>query len=152
MRIAFDVDGVLRENRLGFFKLCTEMGSNDALEALKIETESSVGLKLNPLLFATKDDEIYALTNCGSTHSAMQKREWLKHFYGDRIKFLAIEIAKGLWKKDYCDATAKAKVDIMLREGIEVYFDDDPAIIKVMRTLTDKIKFIKYGSWVDEYY
>ena len=40
----------------------------------------------------------------------------------------------------------------MLKLGVEVYFDDDPAIIKVMRTLTDKIKFIKYGSWVDEYY
>ena len=152
MKIAFDVDGVLREGRLGFFKLCTDMGTENSIEALKIETEASMRPLLNPFLFATADDEIYALSNCGSTHSAKQKRSWLYHFYGDRIKFISIEIANGLWKKDYCDAVAKAKVEIMLKKGIEVYFDDDPAIIKVMRTLTDKIKFIKYSSWVDEYY
>ena len=122
------------------------------MEALKIETEASKRPLLNPCLFTTLDDEIYAITNCGSSHSVEQKKQWLNHFYGNKIKTIGIEIAKGLWKKDYCDAVAKAKVDIMLKLGVEVYFDDDPAIIKVMRTLTDKIKFIKYGSWVDEYY
>ena len=153
MKIAFDVDGVLRQGSLGLFKHLTNDPTEENLECLKVETMASMYPLLNPFLFATKEDEIYALTNCGSvSHSAIAKREWLYHFYGDRIKFLSIETANGLWKKDYCDTVAKAKVEIMLKEGIEVYFDDDPAIINVMRTLTDKIKFIKYGTWVQEYY
>ena len=104
------------------------------------------------MLFATKEDEIFVITNCGTKESGDQKRGWIKHFFGDRIKVITCEVAKGLWKKAYCDATAKAKVDVMLELGIDVYFDDDPAIINVMRKLTDKIKFIKYGSWIDEYY
>ena len=153
MKIAFDMDGVLREGSLGLYKHLTEDPiTKENLEALKIETMASMYPLLNPMLFATKEDEIYVITNCGNSHSAIQKKEWLEHFYGNRIKFFHIELAQGLWKKDYCNAVAKAKVDIMLKEGIEVYFDDDPAIINVMRTLTDKIKFIKYGTWVQEYY
>jgi hypothetical protein len=146
------MDGVVREGRLGFFKLCTDMNTEKSLEALKIETESSVKPLLNPLMFATKEDEVFVITNCGSTFSAKQKKSWIRHFYGNRIKVITIECGNGLWKKDYCDLVAKLKVDIMLELGVEVYFDDDAAIIKVMRTLTDKIKFIHYGSWLEEYY
>ena len=152
MRIAFDIDGVLREGSLGFFMHCTADPTPENLECLKVETMASMFPLVNPCLFATKDDEIYAISNCGSGHSVAQKRDWLAHFYGGRVTFIPVEVANGLWKKDYVDAVAKVKVEVMLRLGIEVYFDDDPMIVKVMRTLTDKIKFIKYGTWVEEYY
>ena len=161
MIIAFDLDGVLREGHLGLFKLCTTDPTPQKIEALEIETMASCKPLLNPMLFATKDDVIYCISNCGSEWSLKQKREWLYHFYGKRITFEPVQVAKGLWKKAYCDATAKAKIDLMIKLGVEVYFDDDPAIINAMRNLVKTeeykdlaghIKFIKYGTWVEEYY
>ena len=152
MIIAFDVDGVLRQGSLGLYKHLTNPATPENIEALQIETMASMYPLLNPCLFATKGDVLLAISNCGNGHSKEQKADWLRHFYGDRIKFYGVEVATGLWKKAYCDATAKVKVELMLKLGVEVYFDDDPAIINVMRTLTDKIKFIKYGTWVEEYY
>jgi len=153
LKIAFDLDGVIRVCDLHFLKLCMDLGIDRTAEALKVyEMVARSQPLLNPFLFATKDDEIYIITNCMTKDSEEAKRRWVKHFLGDRIKFLAVRIAPKAWKKSYVDPVAKAKVEVMLREGIDVYFDDDPAIIRVMRQLTDKVKFIKYGPWIDEYY
>jgi hypothetical protein len=143
---------------MGIFRLCTDDPTPDKIEALKLETMCSCKPLLNPLDFATKEDNIFCISNCMSDDSVFQKYEWLQHYYGDRVKFIHVQTAKGLWKKDYVDAVAKAKLDIMVRLGIEVYFDDDPAIINTMREIASKdnlaknIKFLKYGTWVREYY
>jgi len=152
LKIAFDIDGVLRRKDLGFLKLCLDLGIEKTREALWMYDYAETEPILNPMLFATPDDEIYVITNCMTKESAEVKKRWIRHFYGDRIKFLHVSVAATSWGKKYVDAVAKAKVDIMLQEGIEVYFDNDPAIIRVMRSLTDKIKFIKYGPWIEEYY
>jgi hypothetical protein len=146
LKIAFDLDGVLREGQLGFYYLCREKGWK---KHLMTETEASCKPLLNPNLFTTIDDELYVITDCGTGHSAKQKRAWVRHFYGDRIKFLSTSIASEYPDDNgYAKAVAKAKVAIMLLCGIEVYFDDCPAIIHEMRLLTDKIKFVKYGTWI----
>ena len=146
MKIAFDLDGVLREGHLGFYYLCREQGWKNHIIT---ETEASCKPLLNPNLFTTEEDEVYVITDCGSGHSARQKKRWVRHFYGSKIKFLFTEIAKTYPNHNgYAKAVAKAKVAIMLLHGIEVYFDDCPEIINEMRRLTNKIKFIKYGTWI----
>lgn len=152
MRISFDMDGVIRYTDLGILKMCEIIGYEKSLEAYRIHRMARGSLILNPFDFATKDDEVFCVSHCSSKESAKRKRRWLQHYFGDRIKFVPIIFSHGGWKKEYVDKVAKMKVEKMLKLKIEVYFDDDPAIIRVMRTLTDKIKFIKYGPWIEEYY
>jgi len=146
------MDGVIRYSDLGILKLCQTIGYEKTRDAYVVHRMSRGGILLNPFDFAIEGDEVFCVSNCSSKERAKDKKQWLKHYFGNRIKLIPVVLAHGAWKKDYVDTVAKAKVELMLKLGIEVYFDDDPAIIRVMRTLTDKIKFIKYGPWIKEYY
>jgi len=148
MNIAFDFDGILRRSHLGMLKICEDINS---YEGFKIQSMINDQI-LNPMLFALKNDKIFIISNCSNDSSIKEKKNWLKHFFGNRVKFIPIIGFFDKWKKAYVDKVAKQKVDIMLKLGIDIYFDDDPAIIRVMRSMTDKIKFVKYGSWIEEYY
>ena len=152
MKIAFDMDGVLRDGRLGFYMLCRDLNSSESKRALDVETMASCNPLLNPMLFATKEDEIFAVTNISVGQTAQQKKDWLNHFYGNRLKFLCTEVPDCKGERAYVDTVSKLKIKLMLKEGIQVYFDNDPMIVKIMRTLTDKITILKYGTWVEEYY
>jgi len=146
------MDGVLRYLSLGQLKFAQALNTPEAWDAFEIHRLHDTKPLLNPCLFALPSDELYCVTNCGSEKSAEQKRRWIRHFYCDRVKILPVIAAKGLWGKAYVDEVAKTKVAVLLKNDVEVYFDDDPAIIRVMRTLTDRIKFLKYGPWIEEVY
>jgi len=103
------------------------------------------------LLFALpEEDDIFVVTNCLSKSSEKAKEEWVRHFLGVGTHFLPVRI-KGGWGKAYCEPVARTKIEAMLSLGIEVYFEDDPSIVKLMRVMTDKIKIIHYGTWITEY-
>lgn len=147
MKIAFDMDGVLRTIDLGLLKQCEKDGD---FEPMVLST-SMAPLLLNPFLFTLpEEDDIFVISSCPSKTSEKMKEEWVRHFLGIGTHFLPIRI-KGGWGKSYCEPTAKAKIEIMLSLDIEVYFEDDPSIVKLMRSMTDKIKIIHYGTWITEY-
>ena len=153
MKIGFDLDGVLRDGSLGFLKLCLDLGLDKTGEALNIANMTLMRPLLNPFLFTTKDDEIYVVTNAIRTEDIEQKKNWVKHFLGDRVKLIITQVATGnKWGREYVDPVAIEKVRVLEKNGIEIYFDDDPAIVETMRDLTSKVKILKYGSWIDEYY
>ena len=168
MIIAFDMDGVLRNLDLAFIKVMEGLKCREGNDALKLHIDSHTAPNFNPGMFALQDDDIYCVTNCSSKNSAAKKERWLKHFYGDRVKLAPTFAGIGSWGKDYVDPVARAKLDVLYQIEAEVYFDDDPAIIRVMRELhqqdlkefekTDDvwlmpyIKFMKYGSWIEEWY
>jgi hypothetical protein len=60
------------------------------------------------------------------------------------------------WGNEYSEMVGKAKYDIVKELGSDMYFDDDPGIIRAMRRLAIKdnypCKFIKYGCWIEEYH
>ena len=149
------MDGVLRYSHLGLLRSCQEIGN---YEPYKLEMHMMHPL-LNPMMFATEDDELYCVTNCMTEFSVELKKRWSKFWFGDRVKILPIMGQKKKqdkttgadWGYAYCIPVAKAKVKVMLELGIDLYFDDDPTIIKVMRKLTDKIVFVKYGPWFEAY-
>lgn len=151
IKLAFDLDGVLREADIGFFRLCQDLGWKKTEEALYLKSITKMKPLLNPFLFATKNDEVYVVTNATKEWSVNLKKGWIKHFLGDRVKVIITQVG-GSWGKEYVDAVAEEKIKLMEKEGIEVYFDDDPAVVRKMRELTDKIKVLRYGSWTEEYY
>ena len=153
MRIGFDMDGVLRTSNLGLLKACIAI---DDFEPYKIDQLTSTQPLLNPNFFGMIEDELYCITNCMSDESAASKKVWLQHFYGDRVNLIPIQVATNAWGEDYAMPIAKAKLEKVLEEGIEVYFEDDPMIVRFMRELltgkrNDSVKIIKYGPWVKEY-
>ena len=162
------MDGVLRRLDLSMIKVNEGLKNKQGNEALQLHIDSQTEPTFNPAMFALPSDELYCVTNCSSENSAAKKERWLNHFYGGRIKIAPIHAAQGKWGKDYVDEVSREKLNVLYEIGAEVYFDDDPAIIRVMRELheqdlkdfakTDKvnlmpyIKFLKYGTWIEEWY
>ena len=71
-----------------------------------------------------------------------------------------VMVARGKWEKEYVDPVAEAKLERCYELDIDVYFDDDPAIVRRMRELNAedmekgkrKVVALKYGPWIDEFY
>lgn len=111
--------------------------------------------QLNPWLFANKEDEVYVIT-ASLSKNFQGKIDWIHHFYGDRVKVFVVPAPTGLWGADYVDEVVRLKLNIIAKEGIKIYFDDDPAIVRVMREQAKlrevDVKAIRYGPWIDEVY
>lgn len=160
MKIVFDMDGVLKRISLGLLKACIHMDNYDAITLYR-KTEGYP--LLNPALVSLPSDELYVLTNCSNEKSADEKQRWLQHFYGDRMQFEWVSLSTTAWGKDYVDPVARAKLDKMYEIEADAYFDDDPAIVRVMREYNAedleavkesarKITFFKWGPWIEEVY
>jgi len=167
MIIAYDMDGVLRRMDLSMLMLAmksSEENKEAAWEAWKMHVDRETDPILHPSLLALADDVIFCVTNCGNEESAKKKDRWLKHYYGERVTIAPVFAGKGLWGKEYVDDVARKKLNVIYDIGAEVYFDDDPAIIRVMREMHEQdikdcqseiptfIKFMKYGNWIEELY
>ena len=166
MRLGFDMDGVLRKIDLARLWLAINTNIKDHPDKEWVEGFWNLNdirePLLNPSLFALPEDEIYVITNCLSEASREWKEMWIKHFYGDRIKLITISVATDKWGKEYVDPVAEAKLQIILAYRIELYIDDDPAIVRRMRKLIEernvleeygyKPVILKYGAWIREWY
>lgn len=162
MNIAFDMDGVLKRISLANLKLCEVAGDYDAF---LIHRYTDGYPLLNPALISLPSDNLFVITNCSSEKSAERKRRWLHHFYGDRLKILPVFESINKWGKAYVDPVARAKLNIIYENDVQVYFDDDPAIIRRMREMhledledaymsphAPYTAFMKWGPWIEEIY
>lgn len=157
-KLFFDMDGCLRELDLAMIHVCERINDFDPSYTNSITATRPL---LNPMDFALPEDELYCLTRCTTILSSERKARWLEHFYGNRIKLIPLvyEFSTNggdTWGQVYCDVVGKAKYDILVDNKADIYLDDDPGIIRVMRRLAEKdgitsIKFIKYGCWIEEY-
>jgi len=168
MNIGFDMDGVLRRLDLSLFKFRDAINNKEAHEALEMHIRRETEPLFNPMMFALPSDDIYCITNCSSENSAERKKKWLNHFYGGRIEIVPVYAAQGKWGNEYVDEVAKNKLEKCHEYEIEIYIDDDPAIIRRMRELHNDelkdfaksegihlmpyVKFLKYGAWLEEVY
>lgn len=157
MKIVFDMDGVLRELNLAMIHVCEKIEDYDASY---VDSLTATRPLLNPMYFTLPEDELFCLTRCTTILSSERKERWLKHFYGDRITFIPLvynfpTVDGNSWGTAYTTAVGKAKYDILVDIKADMYWDDDPGIIREMRRLAHKdgnpMKFIKYGPWIEEY-
>lgn len=164
MNIGVDFDGVLAHIDIGFLRHLMETGWDKNKRAWLMQVWNTRHKLFDPTVIALPDDKIYVISNCFSEEQKKEKSVWLEHNYGNRLIFRPTSSAVGSWDKDYVDPVARAKLDKCYELKIDVYFDDDPAIIRVMRELHKKditempydsipfIYFMKYGPGIMEFY
>ena len=151
MKIAFDMDGVLRDIDMGFFKLCQTIGWKETGQAFKLKAIWNSPPSFNPMYLALPTDQVVCITNCSTAGAVDRKARWLKHYYGERVELYPVQVAIDAWGLDYCVPVAMAKLDIMRALKVDVYFDDDPLIIRALRLMDSGIKFMKLGYVIEEY-
>jgi hypothetical protein len=151
--IGLDMDGVLRELDLSVLHICESIKD---FKPFEVNTLTATKPLLNPMLLALPEDSLYCLTRCYTETDIRRKREWLNHFYGDRITLFTVPKCTDNWGTDYQEKVGKAKYDIIKELDSDLYIDDDPGLIRVLRRLASEdglnCKFLKYGPWIEEYH
>ena len=152
MKIVFDMDGVLRELNLALIHVCETTGD---FAPFKVDSLANTKPLLNPMLLVLPEDELFCLTRCYTQEDIDLKQGWLNHFYGNRIKLLTVGKCTSNWGSEYCEMVGKAKYDVLCSIDADIYIDDDPGLIRVIRRLAEadgfSIKCMKYGPWIQEY-
>lgn len=153
LTLGFDCDGVLRELNLANIHVC-EIINN--FEPFKVDSLTGTKPLLNPMDLALPEDILFCLTRCYTDEDIRRKSDWLNHYYGDRISLFTVPKTVDNWGEDYHNGVGKAKYDIIREVNADLYIDDDPGIIRVLRKLADKdnfpCKFLKYGPWIEEFH
>lgn len=152
MTIGYDLDGVLRTLDLANIHMC-EIVKN--FEPFEVDSLTATRPLLNPMDLALPEDQLYVLTRCYTDVDVRRKEDWLHHYYGERIQMFTVPKCTDNWGNDYNEQVGKAKYDIIKELESDIYIDDDPGIIRVLRRLANKddfhCKFLKYGPWIEQY-
>jgi len=150
--LGFDLDNVLRTLSLPTIHICEIIKDYSPFE---VDSLSATRPLLNPMDLALPEDQLYVLTRCYTDVDIRRKQEWLNHYYGNRIEMFTVPKCTENWGTEYYEQVGKAKYDIIKELESDMYFDDDPGLIRVMRRLAKKdnfhCKFIKYGCWIEQY-
>jgi len=152
MNICFDFDGVLRHLDLGIWRHSLSTGyAGDAILHARSQTPL-----LNPAMMALPEDNLYCVTGCLSLETSEEKSRFLKHFYGNRIELTCVLTPNDIEGRAFEEEVAHRKFELLKKLKIDVYFDDNPTIVRALRKLAEEegiqtIKFVKYGGWIEPY-
>jgi len=140
MRISFDLDGVITNSEKWFFTIINVMkllkGNEDLLNSMEILYYSTRSVKYNPYLFLSPEDQGYIIT-ARKPISFTSTEHWLQG-NGINLPIIYIDQHDTIDWTNYAEASyisATRKADEITRVGIEVHFDNNPYIVRKLRTL-----------------
>lgn len=144
MRIGFDMDGVICKFDEGFYRLVQMLDYDDAVrkEIMRYHYRT-VEPKIDVRQFVGDGDEVFIITGRNKEYEDVT-REWLKrHGYEYPVVFLSNNDLRscddvGLFYNDL----AMKKVKMVETLGLDVYFEDNSFIVKVMRNYCTNTKVI----------
>jgi hypothetical protein len=144
MRFGLDLDGVLAEIRVAELELIRIAVKHGADEALLEEGYYS---SLRPLLdardFVGPEDDAVVITSRPERLAGVTHR-WLSYYYPQFDYYMVAPPAD--WRDgDPRKAVASLKAAKIMQKGVDVYFDDDPVVVKYLRSMV-KIPIIKFGG------
>jgi len=134
MTIGFDLDGIICD--INIFELVL----SEKLSFVESYYYKERKPLLNPYMFLTNDDDFIIITAREKRLSSITK-QWIDKFLPG-AKWFIVDTG---YNEDPRE-TAEKKLKILLREKVEVYFDDNPDIIKELRKKCNTIKFIQFGG------
>lgn len=157
MKIAFDLDGVV---------LHQEMYSLKAIDSCRNEEERSElmryyyarrSIQLNPIDFLADDDELFFITGRSILVEDLTNK-WAKKYF-PMAKVIATRTMipssdNELMTKNYVNdrnkewslIQAERKAKALNDHKIDVFFEDDPNVVKHLRRLCASTKIVQYGG------
>lgn len=149
MRISFDLDGVIAETHHWFFGLLNITRGLDRKLSKSAEMDyyNSLALKIHPRQLMDRHDTGVIITSRKPWAQAITNL-WLARHGIDLPVFFADPADQLDWA-EYNKASAQAaelKARIMLNEGVEVHFDNNPVLIRHLREFHPDIKAILIGG------
>ena len=145
MKIAFDLDGVLCDIDIPALNAIRRLYEGE--ERLKEDILYYMSRKpiLNPEDFLHEGDEYIVITARYDDLWEVSKK-WLDKYCPNHSDFFMVGSVTGYSEKEkWTDLAARAKISIMEKEGVDIYFDDNPRFVEKYRNLT-KIPIIQYGG------
>ncbi len=157
MKVAFDLDGVV---------LHQEMYCLRAMDSCKNEEERSElmryyyarrSMQLNPIDFLADDDELFFITGRSILVEDLTNR-WAKKYFPMAIVINTRTVMPSsdneLMTKNYVNdrkkewslIQAERKAEALNDHKIDVFFEDDPNVVKHLRHLCTNTKIIQYGG------
>jgi len=151
MRVAFDIDGVILDIDLGLIRTI------DFIEDKKKRAEASLFYyilrrpQINPYDYIHEDDELYIITGRDEKYRDITEKWAKKYFPNAKLIILGHEEPTPETKLEgWFIRQAKKKAIALIQNGIDIYFEDTPPVVREMRKmLPPTIKVIQYGGRFD---
>jgi hypothetical protein len=102
---------------------------------------------IDPLDFLADDDELYFITG-RSEKARMITERWQKKYYPTAKLIITNNLIPGndITITDWYVKQAHLKARAILDNKIDVYFEDTPEVVKLLREICQHTKVIKYGK------
>jgi hypothetical protein len=153
MRIGFDLDGTVFDQELGVLRMIDMMDSEKDRQELMQFYCMRRGQNFNPIDYLADDDELFFITGRSILVEALTKR-WAKKYYPMATvivtrsqmpsRNLSLNSASG--NVGWYEMQAKLKAKALVENNIEVYFEDAPEVVKILREMVPNCKIIQYGG------
>jgi len=148
--IGFDLDGVIAELDIPTLRLIDLALKNNDEERKHVERYyfSYRPVEVNSNLFCNyHTDKLIILTSRPKEFRDLTE-EWLRN---NGIRYDKLIMADNILPTGKTDLSswfedmAKSKAKILKEEGVEIYFEDTPDMVKALREMCPDIKIIQYG-------
>lgn len=152
MKIGFDLDGVVADIDLVALELIHSI--QDPKLRRKLEEQYYLNRKvlLDPSKCKVNNmDTIYIITSRYSTTGLDINeitKEWLRqhNIYFDVLLFVENPIYYLSNLEEWYKELSHRKAEIINKEKLDIFFEDDPKIVKHLRTICPMTKIVKFGD------
>jgi uncharacterized HAD superfamily protein len=146
LKIGFDLDGVVFEQHLGTLRLF-DLYAKDNFDELMLYYCSSLKMQINPLDYTAEGDEIYFVTGRKQSIGEITERWAKKYFPMAKLYVTGKTIPiNGVAVSDWSKKVAYEKSVVINGEKLDIFFEDNPVVVKTLREICPNCKIIQYGS------
>ena len=150
MKIGFDIDGVLADINITALRMIDFMPKKHRKE-VEFWYYAEVKPQLNPELFVGENDEYIVITGRDEDKKEVTER-WVKKFcprykklYMTNAKVQELANAVGEEVVQWSINQGNKKAEIINKEKLDIFFDDNEDCVNRLRELCPNTKIIKYG-------
>jgi len=147
MKAGFDLDGVIAEISIPLWLLMDQVKDQKSKDVIR-QFIQIPNLKFHPNEFLHEDDEYVIITGRSRKFYDLTKR-WLKtHGISTSSLFVCNVGIVSDYKSidEYNIEMAKAKAKYINSECVEVFFEDSPEVVKLLRKFCPKTKIVQIGG------
>jgi hypothetical protein len=154
MKIGFDLDGVVLEQDMAILRMI-DLADEKKQEELAHYYCNKRTMQLNPIDYLADGDDLFFITGRSIWNEAITI-QWAKKYFPMATVIVTrvahpkndtVIMCSNYGKDDSWNRLqAERKSDVIHANGIDVYFEDNPEVVKILRKLNPNTKVIQYGG------